>query len=116
MAKTALADIIIPSVFEQYSLERTAAKSLLISAGIVEVNAHYDSLAAGSGKTVNMPFWQDVTPARQILKKQPKVSKPPVALGSKYLNSLRCKRIWSSKPCLSMAALFCRQFLLAVSF
>ena len=67
MAKTALADIIIPSVFEQYALERTAAKSALIDAGIVKMNAHYDSLAAGSGKTVNMPFWQDVTQARQIL-------------------------------------------------
>ena len=67
MAKTALADIIIPNVFEKYALERTAAKSALIQSGIVELNPHFDELAAGGGKTIDMPFWQDITPARQIL-------------------------------------------------
>jgi hypothetical protein len=67
MAKTALADIIIPSLFEKYALERTAAKSAFVQSGIVEANPHFDELAAGGGKTVDMPFWQDITPARQIL-------------------------------------------------
>jgi hypothetical protein len=67
MAKTMIADIIIPNVFEQYALERTAAKSAFVQSGIVELNPQFDQLAAGGGKTVDMPFWQDITPARQIL-------------------------------------------------
>jgi len=67
MAKTALADIIIPSIFEKYAMERTAAKSALVSSGIVANDAHFDSLASGGGKTVDMPFWQDIAQARQIL-------------------------------------------------
>lgn len=67
MAKTAISDIIIPSIFEKYALERTAAKSALVQSGIIEMNPHFDELAAGGGKTVDMPFWQDITPTRQIL-------------------------------------------------
>ncbi len=67
MAKTALADIIIPSVFEKYALERTATKSALMNSGIVANDAHFDLLASGGGKTVDMPFWQDISPARQVL-------------------------------------------------
>lgn len=67
MAKTLISDIIIPSVFEKYALERTAAKSALVQSGIVEMNPHFDELAAGGGKTVDMPFWQDINPSRQVL-------------------------------------------------
>lgn len=67
MAKTAISDIIIPSVFEKYALERTAAKSALVQSGIVDMNPHFDELTSGGGKTIDMPFWQDITPARQIL-------------------------------------------------
>ena len=67
MAKTLISDIIIPSVFENYALERTAEKSALIQSGIVELNPHFDALAAGGGKTIDMPFWQDISPTRQIL-------------------------------------------------
>jgi hypothetical protein len=62
-----IADIIIPSVFEQYALERTATKSAFVQSGIVELNPHYDELASGGGKTIDMPFWQDITPTRQVL-------------------------------------------------
>lgn len=67
MAKTALADIIIPNVFEKYALERTASKSAIITSGLVVNDAAFDALAAGGGKTVDMPFWQDVAQARQVL-------------------------------------------------
>ena len=67
MAKTLISDIIIPSVFENYALERTATKSAFVQSGIVELNPHFDALAAGGGKTIDMPFWQDISPNRQIL-------------------------------------------------
>ncbi len=67
MAKTTLSDIIIPSIFEQYSLERTAAKSAIVQSGIVQIDPLYNALAAGAGKTVNMPFFQDIAQPRQVL-------------------------------------------------
>jgi hypothetical protein len=67
MAKTALADIIIPTEFEKYAIERTAELSRFGESGIVEMAPEFDALAAGGGHEVRMPFWKDLTAARQIL-------------------------------------------------
>lgn len=67
MAKTAISDVIVPSVFEKYVIERTATLSAFGASGIVESDPFFDALAGGGGNTVDMPFWQDVNPARQIL-------------------------------------------------
>ncbi len=67
MAKTMLADIIVPEVFEQYAIERTAQLSAFVQSGIVEQSPEFDALATGGGLTVEMPFWKDLTADRQIL-------------------------------------------------
>jgi hypothetical protein len=67
MAKTGIADIIVPSVFEQYVIERTAELSAFGDCGIIEHDPVFDALAAGGGRTVDMPFWKDLTATRQLL-------------------------------------------------
>ena len=67
MAKTSIADVIVPSEFEKYVIERTATQSAFGASGIVESDPFFDALAGGGGNTVDMPFWQDVNPTRQIL-------------------------------------------------
>src|SRR6516165_1825347 len=67
MAKTAVADIIIPTEFEKYAIERTAELSNFGQCGIVEQAPEFDILAAGGGREVKMPFWKDLTAARQLL-------------------------------------------------
>ena len=67
MAKTAVADIIIPTEFEKYAIERTAELSTFGQCGIVEHAPEFDDLAAGGGREVKMPFWKDLSAARQIL-------------------------------------------------
>ena len=67
MAKTAVADIIIPTEFEKYAIERTAELSRFGESGIVEMAPEFDELAAGGGREVKMPFWKDLTATRQIL-------------------------------------------------
>src|SRR5215470_2036813 len=67
MAKTALADIIIPTEFEKYAIERTAELSRFGDSGIIEMAPEFDALAQVGGREVKMPFWKDLTAARQIL-------------------------------------------------
>src|ERR1043165_8394061 len=67
MPKTAVADIIIPTEFERYAIERTAELSRFGESGIVEMAPELDALAAGGGREVKMPFWKDLTADRQIL-------------------------------------------------
>ena len=67
MAKTAVADIIIPTEFERYAIERTAQLSEFGQSGIIEHAPEFDALASGGGHEVHMPFWKDLTAARQLL-------------------------------------------------
>src|SRR5512143_4224588 len=67
MSKTAVADIIVPTEFEKYAIERTAELSNFGRCGIVEHAPEFDALAAGGGREVKMPFWKDLTATRQIL-------------------------------------------------
>ena len=67
MAKTAVADIIIPTEFEKYAIERTAELAQFGQCGIVESSPDFDEIAAGGGREVKMPFWKDLTATRQLL-------------------------------------------------
>jgi len=67
MAKTLVSDIIVPSVFAPYSLERTTSLSEIIQSGIAAGDAEMDRLAKGPGKTVDLPFWKDLTGASEVL-------------------------------------------------
>jgi len=50
MPKTAVADIIIPTEFERYAIERTAELASFGQCGIVEMSPQFDELAAGGGR------------------------------------------------------------------
>jgi hypothetical protein len=67
MAKTAVADIIIPTEFERYAIERTAELSRFGQSGIVESSEAFDRIASQGGREVKMPFWKDLTATRQLL-------------------------------------------------
>src|SRR5215467_8867913 len=67
MAKTAVSDVIIPTEFEKYAIERTAELSRFGESGIVEMAPEFDALAQAGGREVKMPFWKDLTAARQLL-------------------------------------------------
>ena len=67
MAKTQLADIIVPAQFAGYVLQRTAEKSDLFQSGIVIRSDDYDERASMGGTQTNMPHWNDLTGNRQPL-------------------------------------------------
>lgn len=60
MAKVKLSDIIEPSVFAPYTLERSTELSRLIQSGLVVNDPEFNELASGAGKTINMPYWNDL--------------------------------------------------------
>jgi len=63
---TAVADIIVPSLFTKYSQERTATAWALIQAGIVVRTPEFDQLAKDTAKTATMPFFQDISGRSQL--------------------------------------------------
>lgn len=66
MAATKLADVIVPEVFNPYVISRTAELSAFWQSGIVGELPEVGALMGG-GKTVNMPFWQDLSGADEVI-------------------------------------------------
>jgi hypothetical protein len=64
---TKISDVIVPQVFDPYITVRTMALFALYQAGIVANDAHFDMLASQAAKTVNMPYWTDLTGSSQVL-------------------------------------------------
>jgi hypothetical protein len=67
LAKTKIADIVVPEVFNPYVIERTAELSALWQSGIVRRTPELDSLASSGGTIIKMPYWEDLTGADQVL-------------------------------------------------
>lgn len=67
MAPTRIADVIVPQVFNPYVVQRTAELSALQQAGIISNDATLDALASSGGRLINMPYWNDLTGADEVL-------------------------------------------------
>ena len=67
MAKTGIADIIIPTEFARYAIERTAELSKFGQSGIIESAPEFDALCNVGGREVKMPYWKDLSGTRQLL-------------------------------------------------
>lgn len=67
MGKTQISDVIVPEVFNQYVIERTAELSALVQSGIIIPDPQLDVLAQSGGKIINMPFWQDLSGDDEVL-------------------------------------------------
>jgi len=61
MAYTKISDIIVPSVFNSYFVQKTLEKANFYMGGIITNNAELNVLASQGGTIVNMPFFKDLT-------------------------------------------------------
>lgn len=66
-AATKISDIIVPEVFNPYFIKRTAELSALWQSGIVSQDSELDRLASSGGTIINMPFFEDLTGADEVL-------------------------------------------------
>src|SRR6267378_2322149 len=95
MAKTAVADIIIPTEFEKYAIERTAELSHFGESGIVEMAPEFDDLTQVGGREVKMPFWKDLTAARQLLSDAATLTVNKIAADQDIAHIHNDAQVWS---------------------
>src|SRR5512136_2807283 len=95
MAKTAVADIIIPTEFEKYAIERTAELSRFGESGIIEMASEFDALAQGGGREVKMPFWKDLTATRQLLSDSASLTVNKIAADTDIARIHNDAQVWS---------------------
>lgn len=67
MASTKIADVIVPSVFNPYVVQRTAELSRFYQSGIIQTVEGLNVLGLKGGTTIAMPFFKDLTGEEEIL-------------------------------------------------
>jgi hypothetical protein len=65
MVNTVIADVIVPEIFNPYLIQRTKELSAIRSSGIAVPIP--DIVVPVSGKTLNLPFWNDLTGDDEVL-------------------------------------------------
>jgi hypothetical protein len=60
MAETRLTNVVVPSIFTQYTMEPSIHRSRFFRSGVIVRNPSLDNLLSGGGLIFNRPFWQDL--------------------------------------------------------
>jgi len=96
MTVTRIADVIVPEVFNPYVVQRSTELSEIFQSGIVQRTAEFDSLAGVAARTVQMPYWNDLTGADEVLSDTAPLSPDKIAAAKDQAVILRRGRAWGA--------------------
>lgn len=92
---TQIADVIVPDVFNPYVVERTAELTAIYLGGIVSTSDEINRNASAGGKTVNMPFWNDLTGADEVLSDSGSLTPAKIDAGTDVAALLMRGKAWT---------------------
>jgi len=93
---TRIADVIVPEVFNPYVIQRTMELSAIFQSGIAQRTQEFDRLASQAAKTVNMPFWGDLTGDDEVLSDTGALTPGKIQAGQDEAVILRRGRAWGA--------------------
>lgn len=93
---TRIADVIVPAVFNPYVIQRTAELSALSRAGIISNSPELDALALAGGKLINMPYWNDLTGADEVLSDTGALTPEKITAGQDIAALFMRGKAWST--------------------
>lgn len=94
--KTKISDVIVPEVFNQYVIERTAELSAFYQSGVVVNNPELDKLASSGGRLINMPYWNDLTGEDEVLSDTESLGTDKIVAGQDVAVLLMRGKAWKS--------------------
>lgn len=95
MGYTLLADVIVPSVFNNYMAENTTEKSRLIKSGIAAVVPGIE--VPDGGDTVNLPFWGDLDGDPQMMQSNTDITTNSIGSGKDMARILTAANSWGAE-------------------
>lgn len=93
---TKIADVIVPEVFNPYVVQRTMELSAIFQSGIAQRTPEFDRLASVGAKTVQMPFWGDLTGDDEVLDDQNALTPGKIQASKDEAVILRRGRAWGA--------------------
>lgn len=94
MSVTQISDVIVPEVFNPYVVQRTAELTALYMGGIISTSPELDALAVAGGKTINMPFWNDLTGDDEVLSDSGALTPAKIDSGQDVASLLMRGKAW----------------------
>jgi len=94
MAVTQISDVIVPDVFNPYVVEKTAELAAFYMGGIVSTSDELNRLAMMGGKLINMPFWDDLTGADEVLSDSGSLTPAKISAGQDVAALLMRGKAW----------------------
>lgn len=95
MAKTQIADVIVPEIFNPYVVQRTMELSALYSSGIIQNDPTLNALASSGGKIINMPYFNDLTGDDEVLSDSGALTPQKITTGQDQAVLLMRGKAWS---------------------
>jgi len=96
MAKTKIADVIVPEEFAAYAIQRTKELSKLIQSGIARSDGRLNAFIKSGGKLINMPFWNPLTGEDEVLSDTDALTPGKITANQDVAALLIRGRAWSS--------------------
>lgn len=96
MAKTKIQDVIVPEIFNNYVIERTAELSALFQSGIISTDATLNALAQAGGRIINMPFWTDLDGDDEVLSDTQALTPDKIQAGQDAAALIMRGKAWSA--------------------
>lgn len=96
MAKTKIADVIVPEVFNPYVIQRSMELSELQASGVIASNSELDKLAQGGGKLINMPYWNDLKGDDEVLSDNGALTPEKITAGQDVAALFLRGKAWSA--------------------
>lgn len=96
MAGTTLTDIINPTLFNPYVVNRTMELSALFQSGIVANSPAFDALASEAATIHNMPFFEDLTGDAQDLIEGTALTANKITSNKDVSTTIRRAQMWSA--------------------
>ena len=93
--KTLIENVIVPEVFNPYVIERTAELSAFYQSGIIARTPALDALASSGGRLLNMPFWEDLSGADEVLSDSSALTPGKIEAGQDVAALLMRGKAWA---------------------
>lgn len=91
---TKISDVIVPEVFNPYVIQRSAELSNLVQSGVIATNTELDRLAQTGGRTIQMPFWDDLTGDDEVLSDDDSLTPDKITSGKDVAVLLTRGKAW----------------------
>lgn len=96
MPITRIEDVIVPELFNKYTINRTMELSAFFQSGIVVNSPEFDSLASEAARTHNMPFFEDLQGESEATLEDVKMTAKKIGSNKDVSTTILRQNMWAA--------------------